>query len=246
MISRFLQLLLLVVAMAASVTKRTSGSWCCVGFQGIVPAAPPKKSTATANLSPPSSLSRKQQAFFSSSTSMTSTAKATSTEHQFGDGATAAAADPTASTTTTVLERLQHPVILFDGVCNFCNVWVDLLLSIDANKRFRFAPLQSEIGRTLLAAIGRRPDDISSVVLIYPLVHHMDEPSYHVKSACVLKVVEELGPVAAAASASAKFLLPAGVRDSIYDTVAENRYSLLGKRDQCRSGDPQYYDRFLS
>jgi predicted DCC family thiol-disulfide oxidoreductase YuxK len=135
---------------------------------------------------------------------------------------------------------LQHPVILFDGVCNFCNTWVDLLLRVDVNRRFKFAPLQSAIGKRLLTEIGKDADDISSVILIQPTLEYYD------KSACVLRVVEELGPVAKIASVSAERLLPKRLRDSVYDTVAENRYNFMGKRDECRCGDPEYFDRFLS
>ena len=37
-------------------------------------------------------------------------------------------------------------VILFDGVCNFCNAWVDLLLRLDTEKKFKLCALQSENG----------------------------------------------------------------------------------------------------
>lgn len=49
----------------------------------------------------------------------------------------------------------------------------------------------------------------------------------------------------AAFERAARLLLPQGVRDSAYDTVAENRYSILGKRDTCRLPDPGD-DRFLA
>lgn len=146
-------------------------------------------------------------------------------------------------------QQLEYPVILFDGVCNFCKTWVDLLLRIDVNQRFKFAPLQSDVGQRLLTAVGKEADDISSVVLIVPQPKNNADvmllKSYD-KSACVLKVVEELGPVAWVAAATAERLVPRRLRDSIYDTVAENRYNLMGKRDECRCGDPTYADRFLS
>ena len=37
-------------------------------------------------------------------------------------------------------------VILFDGVCNFCNTWVDLLLRLDTEGKFKLCALQSENG----------------------------------------------------------------------------------------------------
>ena len=38
---------------------------------------------------------------------------------------------------------------------------------------------------------------------------------------------------------------PEDIRDVVYDTVAQNRYNLMGKRDECRCSDPQFADRFL-
>jgi len=136
--------------------------------------------------------------------------------------------------------QLTNDVILYDGVCNFCNTWVDLLLRIDLQQKFKFAPLQSKVGRQLLVSIGKEADDISSVIL----VKAGGKESYD-KSRCVLKVVEELGPLAKVASKTALNIVPTELRDSIYDTVAENRYNFLGKRDECRCSDPNFADRFL-
>jgi predicted DCC family thiol-disulfide oxidoreductase YuxK len=138
------------------------------------------------------------------------------------------------------VQSLNDPVILFDGVCNFCNAWVDVLIKLDKEGQFKFAALQSETGKRLLTAIGKEEDDISSVVLVRPDLQHFD------KSACVLQVVQELGPAAAAVAGAGRILVPRRLRDFLYDTVADNRYNFLGKRDECRCGDPEYADRFLS
>lgn len=160
---------------------------------------------------------------------------------------TSRSADPTSSPLVSELSTvaqggnaLDSPIILYDGVCNFCNAWVDLLLRVDVHKRFKFAPLQSPIGRKLLVDIGKDEEDISSVLLIEPNLE------YYEKSAAPLKVVEELGPLAGALSRTALTVVPREFRDSIYDTVAENRYNLMGKRDQCRCSDPRFADRFVS
>lgn len=144
------------------------------------------------------------------------------------------------SSTSQAHAVIESPIILYDGVCNFCNAWVDLLLRIDVQKRYKFAPLQSDVGRKLLVNIGKDADDISSVLMIQP---NLD---YYEKSAAPLKVVEELGPLAGVLSRTALTIVPKEIRDSIYDTVAENRYNLMGKRDECRCSDPRFADRFVS
>jgi predicted DCC family thiol-disulfide oxidoreductase YuxK len=148
--------------------------------------------------------------------------------------------EPSTEETSELGAIIESPIILYDGVCNFCNAWVDILLRVDVQKTFKFAPLQSDIGRKLLVDIGKDADDISSVLLIEP---NLD---YYEKSAAPLRVVEELGPLAGVLSRTALTIVPKEIRDSIYDTVAENRYNLMGKRDTCRCGDPRYSDRFLS
>jgi len=141
--------------------------------------------------------------------------------------------------TSTLPSNLPKNVILFDGVCNFCNTWVDILLRIDRNKKFKFAPLQSEVGKKLLTSIGKEADDISSVLLV------KDDLTYYDKSRCVIQVLEELGPLAGTFSKIVEKTVPTGLRDGIYDTVAENRYNFLGKRTECRCGDPSFADRFI-
>jgi len=149
-----------------------------------------------------------------------------------------------ASETSTSIDAVpgEGKVILFDGVCNFCNTWVDILLRIDLNKKFKFTPLQSDIGKSLLVSIGKDADDISSVILVDQGDTKRD---YYDKSACVLKVVEELGPLAGVFTKATENIVPRNVRDSLYDMVAENRYNFLGKRDECRCSDPNFADRFL-
>ena len=65
----------------------------------------------------------------------------------------------------TVFETDDRPIILYDGICNLCNGGVNFMLDWDSpnEKRgnFRFAALQSEVGKALLQRSGRRPDDVS-------------------------------------------------------------------------------------
>ena len=79
-------------------------------------------------------------------------------------------------------------IVLFDGICNLCNTWVDIILRLDKRKQFRFCPLQSTMGRALLQHIGRDPDDMSTIVLLKSLT---SQEAYF-KSKAVLKVIEQL------------------------------------------------------
>jgi predicted DCC family thiol-disulfide oxidoreductase YuxK len=137
----------------------------------------------------------------------------------------------------------RRPVILFDGVCNMCNSAVNLSLDWDKGGKLRFAALQSNVGRALLAANGRSADDISSIVLV-------TSDGAYVKSDAILKITEELTPFSLLplkpAAALARLVVPKILRDVIYDGVADNRYSVMGKRDECRlDSDGEFENRFV-
>ena len=121
-------------------------------------------------------------------------------------------------------------IILFDGMCNLCNAWVDIILQFDKESKFRFCALQSDTGRYLLECIGRNPDDISTIVLIKSLYTQ----EVYFKSKAVLKVMQQT-TLPLRVLSFVGLLIPTMLRDAVYDAVAANRYRLLGKREECRS-----------
>jgi uncharacterized protein YqjF (DUF2071 family)/predicted DCC family thiol-disulfide oxidoreductase YuxK len=128
------------------------------------------------------------------------------------------------------------PVVLFDGVCNLCNGVVAFLLPRDPDGLLRFAPLQSEAGRALLRRHDLSPDTVDTVVLV-------EGDRAYTKSDAAIRIAELLGWPYRAAGAGR--LLPAGLRDRLYDVVAENRYDWFGRRDRCAVPDEDVGDRFL-
>ena len=64
----------------------------------------------------------------------------------------------------TVAQDRKKAIILFDGVCNLCNASVRFVISRDRGDRFRFAPLQSEMGRRL-AENHALPENPTSTVM---------------------------------------------------------------------------------
>lgn len=128
------------------------------------------------------------------------------------------------------------PIIIFDGICNFCNFWVDFIIKRDKKDLFRFAAFQSKISDELISIINSDVANPDSIILI------IDGRIYK-KSTAVLKVCKELhSPV--------KLLypliyLPEFFRDFIYDFIAENRYKIFGKRDTCRLPTNEEKEKFL-
>ena len=130
------------------------------------------------------------------------------------------------------------------AVCNMCNNAVNLALDWDPEGKLRFSALQSNVGRSLLEANGRNADDISSIVLV-------TQDGAFVKSDAVLKITEELTPLSLLplkpAAVLGRFIIPKFLRDIIYDGVADNRYQVMGKRNECRfDADGEFDDRFVN
>ncbi len=129
----------------------------------------------------------------------------------------------------------MQPIVLFDGVCNFCNGAVNFIIRYDKAARFRFAPLQSEIGRKLREqhAIS---EDVDSIVLI-------EGDRAFLRSDAAIRIASGLGGVFSLARAF--HILPQAARDWAYSRFAEYRYDLFGKKDVCMIPTPEVRDRFL-
>lgn len=130
----------------------------------------------------------------------------------------------------------MNPVILFDGVCNFCNGSVNFIIKRDPGGTFRFAAVQSDAGKALIADCGIDPAGIDSVILV-------DHGKAFTESAASLRISRRLG--APWSWAYALILVPRPIRDSIYGLIARNRYRLFGKRDECMIPTPDVRARFL-
>lgn len=128
-------------------------------------------------------------------------------------------------------------IILFDGVCNLCNNAVTFIIERDKKDIFRFASLQSEIGKKLIAERGLDPNELDSIVLIEPGV------AYYRKSTAALEISRDLS---GGYSLLKNFLfIPDSLRDAIYDFVANNRYKWYGKKESCMIPTPELKSKFL-
>lgn len=126
-------------------------------------------------------------------------------------------------------------IVLFDGVCNFCNGAVNFIIRHDKHRRFSFAALQSETGQRLRAehAIG---GEIDSIILI-------EDGRAYLHSTAGLRVARGLGGVWAVAYGL--IIVPPIIRDFAYKTFAKYRYRLFGKKDVCMMPTPDIRERFI-
>ncbi len=132
-------------------------------------------------------------------------------------------------------------MLLFDGVCGFCNRAVRTVLRFDRRGSLRFAALDGDFARTIVArhpAIAR----VDSMVFV-------DEPGrpgerIAVRSDAALRVLDYLGGPWKAALTAAR-LVPRPVRDRLYDRFAGVRYRVFGKYDTCPIPPPEVRARFI-
>jgi predicted DCC family thiol-disulfide oxidoreductase YuxK len=135
------------------------------------------------------------------------------------------------------MEELPDNLILFDGVCKFCNASVNFVIARDKAARYRYAPLQSELGQGLLRRFGLDTESFDTFV-------YVSGGRAHVKSGAALRVASGLG--GAWRLLGLLLAIPAPLRDACYGLVARNRYRWFGKRDACMVPSPEVRARFLA
>src|SRR6478672_3639766 len=108
---------------------------------------------------------------------------------------------------------MTEPIVLFDGVCKFCNSSVNFLIDHDRTGRMRFAALQSDRGQALLERFGLPTDRINSLVVI-------EGRRCFVRSTAALRLTRYLTglwPVF-----GVLLFVPAFLRDFAYDVLVSN------------------------
>jgi len=121
---------------------------------------------------------------------------------------------------------IQHQhIILFDGVCNLCNGSVNFILKHEKDSQFRFASIQSEVGRELLLWCGLRSDYSEAVV-------YLENGNVYLGSTAALKIGQKLlFPWSILSNIG--MLVPKFIRYRVYIQIAKHRYQWFGKRDSC-------------
>ena len=138
--------------------------------------------------------------------------------------------------TVNYVRKIPEKLVLFDGVCNLCNALVQFVIRHDRAAKFRFATIQSEIGREIFQSHGLDPADLQTFVFI-------SDGKMHVRSDAAIEVVSRFG--GAWRFFTVFRLVPRVARDWIYSMVARNRYRWFGRKDVCMIPTPEIKERFL-
>lgn len=127
-------------------------------------------------------------------------------------------------------------VVLFDGVCRLCNGWSQFLIRHDRSGNIRLCSVQSPQGQAILAWFGLPTERFDTML-------YVEGSRAFEKSDAFLAVIAQL-------PAPWRYLrwlrlLPRVLRDGCYDRIAQNRYALFGRYEQCLLPAPEHRGRFL-
>lgn len=129
-----------------------------------------------------------------------------------------------------------QPIIIFDGVCNFCDGAVNFIIKHDPNSLFRFTTVQSDTGQALINAYGLEHLNNETLVLI-------KGEQYFIYSSAAFAIAQELTwPYRALGWLR---FLPKSLCDYGYKLFARHRYAMFGKKDQCMMPSKDIKSRFL-
>lgn len=130
-------------------------------------------------------------------------------------------------------------LILFDGVCNLCNSSILYVIKLDEKNRFLFAPLQSEIGKSIINTFNIDTDKTDSILLYNPKTNSIKH-----KSSAAMHVAKHLGFPSNLLTLF--FIVPTFIRNWVYDYVAKNRYKWYGKKATCMIPTPELESKFIA
>jgi predicted DCC family thiol-disulfide oxidoreductase YuxK len=130
---------------------------------------------------------------------------------------------------------MNNPVVLFDGVCNFCNQMVNFAIRNDRKAKLKFAPLQSIDGQRLREQFNI-PARVDTVIFI-------DNNKVYTYASAAIRICKYLDwPVKIL---YALIIIPAFISQPVYKWIARNRYKWFGKKETCMIPTPEVRERFL-
>lgn len=137
---------------------------------------------------------------------------------------------------TSLASGSEQCLVLFDGVCNLCNGAVRFIINRDHKNRFRFASLQSEIGKAYMQQYGLKASDLYSILLI-------KNNRLYDRSTAVLEIAKCLSGFWPAFYFF--IIVPPFIRDAAYRLISKNRYLFFGKKTECMIPTAELKARFI-
>lgn len=119
---------------------------------------------------------------------------------------------------------IDDPIVIFDGVCNFCNGAVNFIIRRDSGNVYLFTPIQSGLGRSLAKEHGIDVERMDTLVLI-------KKGKCYIRTDAALEISKDL---------DGRWhlfrvfrIVPRPIRDFFYRLFARHRYALFGRSESC-------------
>jgi predicted DCC family thiol-disulfide oxidoreductase YuxK len=135
-----------------------------------------------------------------------------------------------------MMHNKNKDIILFDGMCNMCNTFVNFIIKLDKKEQFLFSPISGKKGQELAKKFNLNQKKIDSIILL-------SDNKIKIKSDAAIQII---------ASLSIFFkpfiilkIIPKKVLDFKYDFIAKNRYRFFGKRNTCSIPTKKNLARFI-
>jgi len=128
-------------------------------------------------------------------------------------------------TTKNIDELIEaHHIVIYDGVCGFCDASIQFILDQKPSDALRFVSFQSETGQQIMATVGL---EINLDTIIF-----IEKGIVHQKSKAFLKILKHV-------ESSYRFanylsIIPSFISNLFYGIIAKYRYKIMGKINQCR------------
>jgi len=130
----------------------------------------------------------------------------------------------------------EQGIVLFDGVCHLCDGAVRFILKRERTSELKFAPLQSDSGKSLLEKYGYPSGYLDGLILI-------ENNRAHDRSSACLRIARKL--IFPWNVLFPLLIIPKPLRDLIYGIIASVRYRWFGKKESCSLPQGEDRSRFL-
>jgi predicted DCC family thiol-disulfide oxidoreductase YuxK len=130
------------------------------------------------------------------------------------------------------------PILFFDGSCVMCNHFARIILQLDKNDLFKFAPLGGDTFREIVPSHIQKELPDSLVVFV-------DNGNILIRSDAVIFIGKNLGGIPRIFAVLLS-LIPRFLRDGGYRAIAATRHKIFGKApEQCSIMPVSYRRRIL-
>jgi len=131
----------------------------------------------------------------------------------------------------------SSPVVFMDAECALCSRGARLIARLDRAGEFRICPIQSPLGRSVLAHYGLDAGDPESWL-------YLADGKAYTSIDAMIRVGTRMGGWGHLLRALSA--LPRAVQDWLYRRIARNRYGLYGRTDMCALPDPALKRRLMT